>query len=303
MYAVLLKAADGRRGKNSFAYKGWDENLAREQVLEILEAQKGKVVSGLELAKQLGVTRSAVWKDIQALRAQGVDIRSIKKTGYCLQENSDILSAFRIRSSLQLDGQQIQLHLQKKVDSTNQRILCLALEGAPGWSVCAAEEQTAGRGHAGRAFRSPHGKGAYCSILLYPPQGVFGRELTMLAAVSVCDALSRYAGIEASVRGSDDILCGNKKLCGILCEALTECESGRIQFAALGFGINVYTPPSSPECDEQFETSLFACTGRYCNRSELIGSLISSLYAHFGLLFCREELEKRYQQLNQGSPA
>lgn len=275
--------------------------MSKEQVLEILEARKGEVVSGLELAERLGVTRSAVWKDINALRAQGADIRAIKKTGYCLQENSDILSAFRILSTLELDEQEIQLHVEKQVDSTNQRILSLAMAGAPGWTVCAAEEQTAGRGHAGRLFRSPHGKGAYCSVLLYPPKGISGQKLTMLAAVSVCDALSRYAGIEASVRGSDDILCGGKKLCGILCEALTECESERICFAALGFGINVYTPPEAPECDEEMETSLFSCVGRYCNRSELIGALLTALYHNFSALQKAggQKLAERYRALQQ----
>lgn len=273
--------------------------MAKEQVLEVLESRKGEIVSGLELAEKLGVTRSAIWKEINALRAEGYDIRAVKKTGYRLEENSDILSAFKILSALEWDGEEAQLHVCKQTDSTNQRILALALEGAPAWTVYAAEEQTAGRGHAARAFRSPHGKGAYCSVLLRPGQGIGVQELVMLAAVSACDALGQYAGIRAGVRGEDDIVCGGKKLCGILCEALLECESGAVSFAALGFGVNVYTPPGSPECDERFETSLFGCTGRYCNRSELIGALVSALYRHSGRL--RREggqaLRERYQAL------
>lgn len=258
--------------------------MPSRQVLEVLESRKGEIISGLELAELLGVTRSAVWKDINALRAEGYDIISVKKTGYRLEENSDILSSFKILSTLEQDAGEIRLMVDKRVDSTNQRILCQALEGAPAWTVCAAEEQTAGRGHAGRTFCSPNGKGAYCSILLRPPQGVGMRLLPQLAAVSACDALAAYAGIETAVRGVDDILCAGKKLCGILCEALSECESGGIAFAALGFGINVYMPPGAPGCDSQFETSLFDCTGRYCNRSELIGALISALYRNFQAL-------------------
>ena len=273
--------------------------MPSQQVLEILESRKGELVSGLELAALLGVTRSAVWKDINALRAQGYDIISVKKTGYRLEENSDILSSFKILSTLELDEGEIRLTVEKKVDSTNQRILLEALAGAPAWTVCAAEEQTSGRGHAGRAFCSPNGKGAYCSILLRPPRGVDIHTLPQLAAVSACEALTAYAGIETAVRGADDILCAGKKLCGILCEALAECESGRAAFAALGFGINVYMPPGAPGCDDQFETSLFDCAGHYCNRSELIGALISALYRNFQALCSggEEPLKQRYSAL------
>lgn len=250
--------------------------MSRERILAYFEEHKGELVPGNELAALLGVTRSAVWKSVQQLRCEGYDIRSVKRTGYRLEENSDILSEVKIRSGLCAPLKNARIAVFKSVDSTNLQVKLAALEGAGEWTIAASEEQTKGRGHRQREYPSPSGKGVYLSVLLRPKDlSDPKRELPMLVALAVCEGIRERTGVATQIAGVDDIVYGGKKLCGILCEMMCECEIGQVEFAAVGMGIRVYMP------EEESETSLGTITGRYYNRSELISAIINRLYEQY----------------------
>ena len=119
----------------------------------------------------------------------------------------------------------------------------LANAGAPEGTVVLAATQTAGRGRKGRSFYSPAGTGVYVSILLRPDLApVVASRITTAAAVAVCDAVEAVSGRAAAIKWVNDVLIDGKKICGILTEASFGMESGRVDYAVLGTGINVYAP-------------------------------------------------------------
>lgn len=133
--------------------------MLKEEVLKALESHKGSAVSGMKLATDLSVTRSAVWKAVASLRGEGYDIRAVKKAGYILEENSDILSFIKIQSCLPDFLKELELEVYKTVDSTNDCALKAGFSGKPAWHIVVSEEQTSGRGHGSRFFWISQGEG------------------------------------------------------------------------------------------------------------------------------------------------
>ena len=126
----------------------------KDQVLRMLEDQRDRQGSGARLAEELGVTRNAVWKAVEALRAEGYVIDAATNRGYRLAQENDLLSPASIERFLP-DGHPFGITVRKRVDSTNAEARRRALEGAPEGAVVVAEEQTAGRGRLGKTFYSP----------------------------------------------------------------------------------------------------------------------------------------------------
>ena len=158
--------------------------MLKDQVLEHLWKAQDEYISGAELARRLGVSRTAVWKAMGQLRAQGYLIESVTNKGYRLSSRSDVLSGAGVERYLKATG----LHIQvvDRVDSTNAAMKRMAAEGAPHGSVLIANEQSAGRGRMGRSFYSPPGTGIYMSLLLRPRTGAQRATLvTASAAVAV----------------------------------------------------------------------------------------------------------------------
>lgn len=223
----------------------------KEQMLSLLEQHRGEPLSGAAAAKMLGLSRAAVWKAIEELRKEGYAITAVTNRGYRLSETNDLLSAegiFVHCADLPITKEQI--HVEKVVDSTNRLARMMAVEGAAHGSVFLAEEQTQGRGRRGRSFFSPNGKGLYMSILLRPTGTSEQAVLTTTAAsVAVCRALQETLGIEAKIKWVNDLFWNDKKICGILTEAVTDVESGTIESLVLGIGINT----TSTEADFPLE--------------------------------------------------
>ena len=216
----------------------------REKLLELFEANKGKYFSGEELAGRLGVSRAAVWKAVKTLREEGYVIDAVTNRGYCLSTRTDILSPQGIRKYLNPEYEGLEIEVFSTVDSTNGLVRKKADEGQPEGCVVVANEQTRGRGRRGREFFSPSETGIYMSILLKPchysaPQAV---RLTTMAAVAMCEAIEEVSGQEARIKWVNDIYVGGKKVCGILTEASFDLESGLLEYAVLGVGVNVYCP-------------------------------------------------------------
>lgn len=216
----------------------------KEILLELLESRQGQFLSGAEIASGLQVSRTAIWKAMKALREDGYEIRAVQNKGYCLSEDTDILSAERIRGYLAHGLPELHMEVLMDTASTNALAREKAGMGAPEGTVILAKHQSAGRGRFGRKFYSPADSGIYLSLILRP-KGYSPRQaikVTAMAAVAVCRAIADISGKECSIKWVNDIFMDGRKVCGILTEGSFDLESGTLDSIVLGVGINVYEP-------------------------------------------------------------
>ncbi len=214
----------------------------RGNVLKALEENKGKAVSGEELANRFNISRAAIWKAIQELRREGYRIEAITNKGYSLAPDSDVLSAEGILPHVTRPFMEDRIHVFQSVESTNLTAKKMALDGADAGTVVIAEEQTKGRGRMGRSFYSPSSSGIYMSFILRPRFDTAKSVLiTTAASVAVCKAIEAVTGLECRIKWVNDVYYRDKKICGILTEAVTDFESGQIEHIVLGIGINFST--------------------------------------------------------------
>jgi BirA family biotin operon repressor/biotin-[acetyl-CoA-carboxylase] ligase len=210
---------------------------SEELVLSFLAEAGDEFVSGEAISDKLGLTRAAVWKHVEALRAHGYRIEAVPARGYRLAEVPDRLTPLELRPLLNTHDVGQVLHWHEEIGSTNDRARELAEEGAEHGTVVIAEAQTAGRGRRGRSWASPARKNLYFSIVLRPDlPPARAPELTLVASVAVCDSLRR-AGVAAGIKWPNDLVASGKKIAGILTELAAEPD--RVTWVVLGVGVNV----------------------------------------------------------------
>lgn len=254
--------------------------MSRQTVLALLRERMGEPLSGEELSQQLGISRTAVWKAINTLRQEGYTIEARTGQGYRLTGVPDALTEPEIRSFLTpVERVGRRLYCYDQVDSTNTRVKQLALEGAEDGTVVVANCQTAGRGRMNRVFQSPRGQGIYLTALLrpqLPPDRLM--MVTAMAGVAVCEAVEQVCGVRPGLKWPNDPVMNGKKLCGILTELSLEGESGRLQYLAVGIGVNVGQKEEdfSPEV-RPVATSLLQELGRPVSRPALAAAEIEAL--------------------------
>ncbi|WP_295582508.1 biotin--[acetyl-CoA-carboxylase] ligase [uncultured Oscillibacter sp.] len=261
--------------------------MSREIVLELLRAEEGAYLSGEELSRRLGLSRTAVWKAVDGLRREGYAIEARTGLGYRLTAVPDALTEVEIRSFLgAVETVGRELRCFEELDSTNTRAKQLALEGAADGTVVIANSQTAGRGRMERSFQSPRDKGIYLTALLRPDLPVERLlPVTAMAGVALCDAVERVCGVRPGLKWPNDPVLNGRKLCGILTELSLEGESGRLQYLVLGIGVNVLHGAAdfAPEVVE-VATSLALALGRPVSRPALAAALIEALDRLYGAL-------------------
>lgn len=136
----------------------------------------------------------------------------------------------------------INVTVKENVTSTNTELKLAAEGGAPEGTLLAADSQSAGRGRVGKSFFSPDG-GLYMSFILRPDIDIkHSLLITTCAAVSTAEAIKEIMGIDVGIKWVNDLFYNGKKVCGILTEAPFDFESGKIKYAVLGIGINVFEP-------------------------------------------------------------
>lgn len=216
----------------------------REKLITLFESNRTVYFSGEEIAKQLSISRAAVWKAVKALQKEGYSIHAVTNKGYCLSESTDILSAQGIQKYLCPSCANLTFDIYAETSSTNTLVREQAALGAPEGYVAIATTQTAGRGRMGRTFFSPSDSGLYFSLLLRPKQYSAQQavRITTIAAVAVCEAIEVLSDENAHIKWVNDIFIRGKKVCGILTEASFGLENGLLEYAVLGIGINVYPP-------------------------------------------------------------
>ena len=217
--------------------------MTKDSILELLWQNADSYISGAELARQVGVSRTAVWKAIKQLREEGYAIDSVTNRGHCLSSDSDVLSEEGIRKYLR--NRDLNLQVYRSISSTNTVLKTMAEEGAKEGLCLIAGEQTAGKGRRGRSFYSPPNSGIYLSVLLRPAlQAVDATSITACAAVAVAEAIESLAPVKAEIKWVNDIYVDARKVCGILTEASLDCESGQVNYLIVGIGINTRVPAS-----------------------------------------------------------
>ena len=267
----------------------------KQQVLQLLEDNRGKYFSGNSMAKELSVSRASVWKSVQALRAEGYGISGSTNKGYMLEKSGDMLSSAGILRHIKTDGVFL-VEAKKLVTSTNTLLRAEAAKGAPEGLVLAAEAQTHGRGRQGRAFHSPGGHGAYFSVLLRPANYKTSDAplITAAAAVATAQAIESLFDVKAGIKWVNDIYVRGKKICGILTEATISMENGMLDNAVLGVGINVTKPAEGyPEELKGIAAALTARTGGRDNeRCRLIAATLDNFWSYYRALPSRSFLDE-----------
>lgn len=248
------------------------------ELLSYLE--DGLYHTGNTLGNQMGVSRTAIWKQITQLHALGLPIQRTPQRGYCLTSPMTFLNAQKIEEELRQRGfeKNIQYHMYASIDSTNRYLKDIPKSNTI--DVCCAEMQTAGRGRFGRQWFSPFGENIYLSSRWH-----FNGDLSSLSGLSLVVSLSVLSvlndiGIKEylRVKWPNDILWRNKKLSGNLIEIIA--ESNGSADIVIGVGLNVNALSNAPVSDLTPQTpwcSLQDITETYYDRNRLIAALIQQL--------------------------
>jgi BirA family transcriptional regulator, biotin operon repressor / biotin---[acetyl-CoA-carboxylase] ligase len=259
-----------------------------DALLTLLAENATIVISGAKIAKEIGVSRQQVWRWIEKLRALGVKVKGHARTGYHIERIPDILAPQMLSHRLYGTPFARRIHHFFKIDSTNNVAMRLGEAGEPHGAVVLAEEQTAGRGRAGRAWSSEKSAGIYCSILLRPPiSPAQASLLTLLAGLAARDAAADDLETLPDIRWPNDLMIRHtdddghdtsRKFCGILTEM--HCEPDRIHYAVIGIGINV-NQVKMPEAIAGIATSIRIETGNFHSRLDLLIRLLRHLDRYY----------------------
>ena len=254
--------------------------MSRQTMLALLREKPGQFVSGEQVSEKLGLSRTAIWKSVDALRKEGYEIEARTGLGYRLVSAPDALTEPEIRAFLhETSCVGKQLYCFDEIDSTNTYAKKIALTGAPDGTVVVANQQSAGRGRMSRSFQSPRDKGIYLTALLRPSLPTEQLlPITALAGVAICEAVEEVCGIRPRLKWPNDPVVNGKKLSGILTEMSLEGESGQLQYLVLGIGLNVLhgSEDFSPEVREM-ATSLAMELGHPVSRPHLAAAEIEAL--------------------------
>ena len=266
----------------------------RSKLLKLLEENESSFISGSALAKELSVSRSAVWKAVVALRAEGYDISAATNKGYRIQNRGDVLSEPGITGQLKTAGV-FSVEVRKTVTSTNTLLRDMAAKGLPEGYVLVAEEQTAGKGRLGRGFYSPLRHGVYFSVLLRPGSKTGDAALiTSAAAVAAARAIESVIGVRTGIKWVNDLYADGKKVCGILTEAVFGMESGTVESAVLGIGINITRPEEGfpGEIEDVAAALTDRSVGGEGERCRLIAATLDNFWGYYQNLAKRRFLEE-----------
>jgi BirA family biotin operon repressor/biotin-[acetyl-CoA-carboxylase] ligase len=269
----------------------------KEHILAELQRAPGQIVSGERLAALCGVSRTAVWKAIAALKTDGCPVISAANKGYSIDPAADLLSSAGINALLteRMADRNVTVTVFNEIDSTNSYVRRLIADAgtlidadgnlsAQGKklhrAVYIADRQTAGRGRMGRPFSSPAGCGIYFSLVYCPKNGITDpARYTTGAAVAVCRTVAALFNVDCGIKWVNDVFLNEKKICGILSEGVSNLETGTVEAIVTGIGINVRPPPKGfPPEIQKIAGALTSKTPPECpSRNHIAAELIFQL--------------------------
>ena len=261
----------------------------KNEILKCLKQTDG-YVSGQELCERLGVSRTAVWKVIRQLEAEGYEIEAVRNRGYRLHDSADILNEAEIRAVLTSRwlGQNVKFF--EEIDSTNNEVRRMAEQGAPEGTLVVAENQTAGKGRRGRAWIVPAGIAIAMSIVLKPQELLpeHAPQLTLVAALAVARAIEQQTGLSVQIKWPNDIVIDGKKVCGILTEMSTQIDY--INHIVVGIGINVHNEQFPEELSDRATSLYLSSGGRRYSRAALVEAVCEQFEYFYGIFMQTQDM-------------
>jgi len=250
--------------------------MYKEKILNLLRSSRTALISGEELARKCGISRTMVWKHIKTLERDGFVIEAVPSQGYRITAAPDLLRKNDITPGLKTKLIGKHIHLFPEIASTNTLAMEMATAGAPEGTVVIAERQTAGKGRLGRKWISPKGN-LYLSVILRPHVPMHRAPLvTLMGAVAVASAIRTTCNLKAGIKWPNDILLSGKKVCGLLTEM--SAEQDRIRHLVLGIGVDVNMDPEElPAGIQGLATTLAREAGAAINRTALLQQVLRDL--------------------------
>jgi BirA family biotin operon repressor/biotin-[acetyl-CoA-carboxylase] ligase len=259
--------------------------MTKKIILKTLYEKKDQYVPLEQLVNETGKSQKEVENEFDTLENEGYIINHTK-LGYRLIKTPNLLLPYEVKKGLKTKFMGKDIHYFKEVDSTNDVAKYLAENGAEEGTVVVAEIQNRGKGRRGKTWISPPG-GVWMSIILrpdIPPSKA--PQLTLVTGVAVAETLKKELKLDVGIKWPNDILIGNKKVCGILTEV--NASINKVNYVVVGIGIdmNVDVPLFPPDL-QKGATSL---------KNELDTEINGAILVQKFLL----NLEKLYNQFTDG---
>ena len=251
----------------------------KERILDYLN-KKHDYLSGDQISKHLGISRQGLWKHIQELKDSGYQIVAVPHLGYRLESCPDRLFALEVARNLNTKFIGKKIYYFDYLSSTMDLAMQLGMDGAVSGTLVLAESQTKGRGRLGRGWFSPKYKGIYLSLILRPkilPSAC--PVLTLMSAVSICEAIKEILDLDVQIKWPNDVLIHNKKIAGILTEMNAEVD--KVNFVVIGRGLNVNNDKKSLIAQA---TSLKEQQGAEISRVALLQEILRRIESNYLLL-------------------
>ncbi len=267
----------------------------KHKILEVLK-NENEYVSGQELCDMFNVSRTAIWKNIKSLKAEGYEIDSVNNKGYRLITSPNSINEVSIKSELNTEWIGKYIEYYDEINSTNIRAKQLGEENGENGSVIIANTQTNGRGRRGNKWESKKGDSISFTILLRSEiEAEKASGLTLVAAMAVASAMNNIEGIEAKIKWPNDIVVNGKKVVGILTEMSTDMEY--VNYVVVGIGINANTE-EFPEEIRDIATSLKLEVGEEINRSRLIADTLYDFEKYYKIFMQTGDLTLLSEEYN-----
>lgn len=254
--------------------------MIRKHILKNIEEE---YVTESELITKLNITHEHLRENLMKLRSAGYDIRHEDEKGYKLFSSPDIIEPFEIERNLTTEYIARDIHFYREVTSTNDVAKKFVDDDAPEGTVIIAEQQTAGRSRSKNDWISPEG-GIWMTLVLKPEVNLLeASRLTIVTGVALAKTLHDEFNINAGIKWPNDILIDNKKICGILTEAVTDHD--KLKAVLIGVGIDVNVSQSDiPESLQDVVTTVKEELDEELNRAEILKvffSIFEELYEEY----------------------
>lgn len=269
----------------------------KAEILMLLR-ERGDYVSGQELCRRFGVSRTAVWKAIGQLKREGYRIDAVQNRGYLLMEGQEVFNRHELESRMDTRWAGHPVVCYEVLESTNLQAKLDAENGAAQGTLVVADMQTAGRGRRGRAWSSPPGTNVYFTLILKPqlaPDKV--SMLTPVMGLAAAEGIRRTCGLEPMIKWPNDIVLNGKKVCGILAEMSIERDF--VHYVVIGVGVNVSLQEFPAEVADT-ATSLQKECGRSVSRAELVANIMRAFEEYYESFLSSGDLsglQARYSSL------
>ncbi|WP_314063009.1 biotin--[acetyl-CoA-carboxylase] ligase [uncultured Vagococcus sp.] len=252
----------------------------KSAVLTILLENQGTPISGETIATKLSLSRTAIWKAINELKKEGHHIESVTNQGYTYLA-SDVLTAEGINLYLAPTTPKLSIQIVDELESTNQTLKKMAIDGAPTNTLLLVNKQTKTRGRFGREyFAVDSGQGVYFSLLLHANQQFSEvAQYTLITAVAIARAIEHFQDRKVMIKWVNDVFIDQQKVCGILSEAMTDVETQTIGSVIIGAGTNyTLTMEDFPEELRHKATSVFPDGYAKVSRNQFVATFLNEFY-------------------------